>query len=148
MYADPLQTCRQMGWAERDPYKYYPERGMYLHELYPSLLCGSQPMSREDIRKLADFLGSRGSILSLQQDKDLAHWGVDLQDLQSEAQERDLNYLRRPVHLLFPIINVKVQFLARLAMRSSSRIKKLVLSVQDGFSALLHMSMSKPWLQC
>ena len=95
-----MQPCRQMVWDERDPYKYYPERGMYLHELYPSLLCGSQPMSREDIRMLADLLGSRGSILSLQQDKDLAHWGVDLQDLKSEAQERDLNYLRRPVHPL------------------------------------------------
>lgn len=86
-----------MGWSERDPYKYYPERGLYYHEVWPKVYCGSQPQNQHDIDELAALLSSDGTILSLQQDRDLRHWGVDLHSLQARASERSLQYLRRPV---------------------------------------------------
>ena len=42
-----------------------------------------------------------GSIVSLQQDKDLEHWGVNLRDLQYRAQELGIAYHRCPVHNTF-----------------------------------------------
>lgn len=92
--------CRQMGWDERDPYKYYPERGLYYHEVWPRLFCGSQPLTVEDVDHLAVVLGAEGTILNLQQDKDVSYWGVDLQSIQAQASHRDLTYVRRPVSFL------------------------------------------------
>lgn len=88
-----------MGWSERNPYKYYPEWGPYYHEVWPHVYCGSQPRSQHDIDELAALLGSDGSILSLQQDRDLRHWGVDLLSLQTRASKHHLRYLRQPVSL-------------------------------------------------
>lgn len=87
----------------KDPPKYYPERGLYYHKVWPTnngttpdILCGSQPRSREDIDKIVKLIRKGGSIISLQQDKDLQHWKVDLHKLQKQAALDGLNYIRRP----------------------------------------------------
>jgi len=95
-----LLARRQMGWESADPYQYNPERGLYYHEVWPSLFCGTQPRSKADVDSLAGLLGPKGSILSLQQDKDLEYWGVSLHDIHTQAHQRNLNYLRRPVSIL------------------------------------------------
>ena len=81
-----LLRPRQMGWEGVDPYKYNPERGLYYHEVWPSLFCGTQPRSMEDVDSLAELLGPKGFILNLQQDKDMEHWGVSLHDIQSQVR--------------------------------------------------------------
>ena len=86
-----------MGWEEKDPFKYYPERGLYYHMVWPEVYCGSQPQTSEDIDALGSLLGPKGTILSLQQDKDLAYWHVDLTQLQKRASRNNLTYLRQPV---------------------------------------------------
>ena len=91
-----------MGWQQPDldPYSYHPERGLYYHEVFENLICGSQPRSASDIDSLKDLLGGQGTILNLQQDKDLAYWGVNLGELCGRAEHRGLQYLRRPVSTL------------------------------------------------
>ena len=42
---------QQMGWDDRNPYKYYFDR--YYHEILPNVLCGTQPRHAEDVRHLA-----------------------------------------------------------------------------------------------
>lgn len=86
-----------MGWDNANPFEYHPERGLYYHEVWPNLLCGTQPQTKEDIDVLASLLGPEGSILSLQQDKDLKYWGVRWHDLESQAQHHNLAYHRCPV---------------------------------------------------
>lgn len=41
-----------MGWDHLNPYEYHPERGLYYHEVFPNLLCGSQPQTPGDIEQL------------------------------------------------------------------------------------------------
>jgi hypothetical protein len=41
-----------MGWDHLNPYEYHPERGLYYHEVFPNLLCGSQPQTPVDIEQL------------------------------------------------------------------------------------------------
>ena len=43
---------RSMGWDHLNPYEYHPERGLYYHEVFPNLLCGSQPQTPADIEQL------------------------------------------------------------------------------------------------
>jgi hypothetical protein len=94
---DIVVVLRQMGWEGADPYQYHPERGLYYHEIWPSIFCGTQPRNKADVDQLAELLGPQGSILSLQQDKDLDYWGVNLHDIQTQAHQRKLKHLRRPV---------------------------------------------------
>ena len=49
-------------------------RGLYLHEVWPGLLCGTQPRSPDEVAQLA---GRHGvvAMINLQQDKDMSHWG-------------------------------------------------------------------------
>ncbi|KDD73585.1 hypothetical protein H632_c2031p0, partial [Helicosporidium sp. ATCC 50920] len=69
----------RMGWSKSreglNVYEYHPEKGLYYHYITPSLILGSQPRTPEDIDALCS-LGVR-SIVCLQEDRDLAHWGVD-----------------------------------------------------------------------
>ena len=42
-----------MGWdTTASPYEYHPERGIYFHEVFPRVLCGSQPRTPDDIALL------------------------------------------------------------------------------------------------
>jgi hypothetical protein len=84
-----------MGWDNLSPYEYYFERGLYLHEVWPNLICGSQPRNTEDIDELAEEHGIT-YILNLQQDRDLEHWGVDIGALQWRAQQHGMVLARRP----------------------------------------------------
>lgn len=86
-----------MGWKDANPYEYHPERGLYYHEVWPGLFCGSQPQSKQDIDALADLLGPGGRVLSLQQDTDLEYWKIPTNDIQAQARHHDLMYHRCPV---------------------------------------------------
>ena len=85
-----------MNWDNVNPYEYHPERGLYWHEILPNLLCGSQPQSAGDIDILHSEMGVT-DIVSLQQDKDLDYWGVNLHELMHQAEHRQLKYRRCPV---------------------------------------------------
>ncbi|KAK9864906.1 hypothetical protein WJX84_012294 [Apatococcus fuscideae] len=87
------QMQQQMGW--KDPYQYYPERGLYYHEVSPNLFCGSQPQSPEDIQRLRDDVGI-GTVVNLQQDKDFAYWNVDFGAYQHRASQIGLDIIRCP----------------------------------------------------
>lgn len=54
-----------MGWEDRNPYEYHPERGLYYHEVARNLICGSQPHTREDIEHLR-YKESVTNIVNLQ----------------------------------------------------------------------------------
>ena len=95
---------REMGWKDANPYEYHPERGLYYHEVWPGLYCGTQPQSRQDVDSLAELLGEGGSILSLQQDKDLQYWKIPSQDIQAQARHHGLIYHRCPVLTLWPTL--------------------------------------------
>ena len=52
-YSQSVQ-CRRMNWDGSNPYEYHPERGIYFHEVFPRVICGSQPRTAEDISLLHD----------------------------------------------------------------------------------------------
>ena len=93
LFPSPLFSFRQ-GWAACDlnPYEYHPERGLYFHLIADGLICGSQPQTVDDIVALHEQ-GVTG-ILSLQQPKDLAYWGVDGDALFAKAAELGVEYVR------------------------------------------------------
>jgi len=84
-----------MGWGDR-PYDYSYERGLYYHEIIPNLFCGSQPRHKDDVQELHQDLGVT-AILSLQQDKDMQHWGVNPEEIRNHCQHLGINLMRRPV---------------------------------------------------
>lgn len=68
--------CRQMGWnadGNLNPYEYHPHRGLYYHEVHPSLYCGTQLRSTADVDHLCDGEGI-GLVLNLQENKDFQYW--------------------------------------------------------------------------
>ena len=85
-----------MKWDNVNPYEYHPERGLYYHTIVPNLLCGSQPRSAADIDALKANVGVT-DIISLQQDKDLAYWEVNLEELRARAEHHSIAYRRCPV---------------------------------------------------
>ena len=88
------EMCARMGWdaVDANPYEYHPERGLYFHKVFSSILCGTQPQCVDDIVALRDQ-GVTG-ILSLQQPKDLEYWGVDGDALFAKAAELGMDYVR------------------------------------------------------
>lgn len=40
-----------MGWSE--PFCYHFDRGLYFHEVWPRLLCGTQPRNPQEVEELA-----------------------------------------------------------------------------------------------
>jgi len=71
-HAPQTHTHSQMGWSE--PFSYHFDRGLYFHEVYPRLLCGTQARSPEEVEALAQQHGVV-TMVNLQQDKDMQHWG-------------------------------------------------------------------------
>lgn len=86
-----------MGWEDVDPFEYHPERGLYYHGVWPALYCGTQPRTKSDVDFIAKLLEPQGSIVSLQQEKDLQYWGVNLDEIRSQAQYHSLPFLPCPV---------------------------------------------------
>jgi len=84
-----------MGWEGR-PYEYDYSRGLYYHQIIPGLYCGSQPRHAHDIAELKSDLGL-STIISLQQDKDMEHWGVVPEEIRSKCSQLGVNLVRRPV---------------------------------------------------
>lgn len=84
-----------MGWRASglDPFQYHPERGLYLHEVAPGLLCGTQPRCSEELEVLQREHGVT-HIVCLQRDEDAAHWGVDLRGVAREAEKRGIRHAR------------------------------------------------------
>lgn len=65
-----------MGWnadGNLNPYEYHPHRGLYYHEVHPSLYCGTQLRSTADVDHLCDGEGI-GLVLNLQENKDFQYW--------------------------------------------------------------------------
>jgi len=90
-YNEEMQ--RKMGWDKFDPFKYNPERGLFFHEVAPSLLCGTQPRSPYEVAALQEEHGVT-HIVCLQQDQDAEHWGVDLRSVIREAEKRGVSHAR------------------------------------------------------
>lgn len=88
---------KRMGWDSSafslDPFQYHPERGLYLHEVAPALLCGTQPRSPSDVAALHELHGVE-HIVCLQRDEDAEHWGVDLRSVAREAERRGVSHAR------------------------------------------------------
>ena len=84
-----------MGWRASglDPFQYHPDRGLYLHEVAPSLLCGTQPRGAREVEILQKEHGVT-HIVCLQRDEDAAHWGVDLRQVAREAERRGIRHGR------------------------------------------------------
>lgn len=61
-------------------------------------LSAGQPTQRSAVQ------AGVGVIVSLQQDKDLQHWGVNLWELQNQAEKHRITYQRCPVRLPAPRI--------------------------------------------
>lgn len=85
----------RMQWDRRSPYEYHPEKGLYYSYILPDLVVGSQPRTKEDVDHIAERVGAK-TILNLQQDKDMAYWGVDVSELRARADASGVALLRCP----------------------------------------------------
>lgn len=73
----------------------YPQTGLYYHYVAEDIVVGTQPRSPADLSHLATQEDVR-AILNLQQDKDLAHWGVNIDDLAWNAEQLGMRLIRTP----------------------------------------------------
>lgn len=90
------RMAERMGWHQlENPFEYRPERGLYYHYITEDMVVGSQPRSRKDIDHLSVSEGIR-AILNLQQDRDLHHWGVNIEDLRCAARNQSIELIRTP----------------------------------------------------
>eukprot|EP01023_Acetabularia_acetabulum_P066192 TRINITY_DN8899_c0_g1_i3.p1 TRINITY_DN8899_c0_g1~~TRINITY_DN8899_c0_g1_i3.p1 ORF type:complete len:274 (-),score=32.90 TRINITY_DN8899_c0_g1_i3:873-1694(-) len=90
------QMKQKMGWSDSNPYEYQFERGLYFHEVYHNLLCGSQPRSPQEVQQLQTEAGVT-AIMNLQQDKDPIYWGINLNDIIQKAQQIGVKFIRTSV---------------------------------------------------
>lgn len=87
----------KMKWDQDAPYDYKFERGLYYHHILENkLLCGSQPTTADDIRYLKD-VENVGTIISLQEEKDPHHWGVDTGSIHHAMNECGIHFIRTEV---------------------------------------------------
>lgn len=70
--------------------------GMYYTRILPKLIVGSQPQSVDDVSRLHHEEGVE-VILNLQQDHDIAYWGIDLHPIQERCHHHGVRHYRRPV---------------------------------------------------
>ena len=71
----PRHIPRHSGFPFPRPFRYHPDRPLYYSYVLEGLIVGSQPRAPQDIDHIAEELGVQ-TILNLQQDKDMAYWGV------------------------------------------------------------------------
>ena len=65
-------------------------------EILPNLFVGTFPRTSQDIDRLKRDFGIT-AVLNVQTDEDLAHWGVDWQELRSAYREAGIDVRRIPV---------------------------------------------------
>ncbi|KAL1542071.1 Phosphoglucan phosphatase lsf2, chloroplastic [Salvia divinorum] len=78
-----------------NPYEYHYEFGMNYTLITEDLIVGSQPQKVEDIDHLKEE-ENVAYILSLQQDSDVAYWGIDLRSIIKRCEEVGIRHMRRP----------------------------------------------------
>lgn len=61
-----------------------------------NLIAGSQPQKPEDINHLKEEQNV-AYILNLQQDGDIAYWGIDLESIVERCKQLGIRHMRRPV---------------------------------------------------
>lgn len=91
-YNEEMQE--RMGWKQvENPYSYDPDFGLYYHHVESDLIVGSQPQNAEDIQHLHEHEDVK-VIYNMQQDKDMAYWSVDGEELQRAAAALGIEYVR------------------------------------------------------
>ncbi|XP_047963845.1 phosphoglucan phosphatase LSF2, chloroplastic [Salvia hispanica] len=78
-----------------NPYEYHHEFGMNYTLITEDLIVGSQPQKVEDIDHLREE-ENVAYILNLQQDSDVAYWGIDLRSIIKRCEEVGIRHMRRP----------------------------------------------------
>ncbi|KAI8473042.1 MAG: protein-tyrosine phosphatase-like protein [Monoraphidium minutum] len=99
------QMAAQMGWSE--PYSYHWDRGLYFHEVFPRLVCGTQPRNPDEVETLSRDYGVV-TLVNLQQDQDMAHWGVDFGANKARAEALGVD-VRRPSIIDFNADSLRAQ---------------------------------------
>ncbi|KAI3519690.1 hypothetical protein L1887_08905 [Cichorium endivia] len=79
----------------RNPYEYHHDLGMNYNLITENLIVGSQPQKPEDIDHLKNEQNV-AYILNLQQDSDIAYWGIDLESIVKRCQQIGVRHMRRP----------------------------------------------------
>ncbi|KAI3748905.1 hypothetical protein L6452_12324 [Arctium lappa] len=79
----------------RNPYEYHHDLGMNYNLITENLIVGSQPQKPEDIDHLKEEQNV-AYILNLQQDSDVAYWGIDLESIVERCQQLGVRHMRRP----------------------------------------------------
>lgn len=79
----------------RNPYEYHHDLGMNYTLVSDSLIVGSQPQKPEDIDHLK-VKENVAYILCLQQDTDIAYWGIDFDANVKRCKEVGVRHMRRP----------------------------------------------------
>lgn len=69
---------------------------MYYTRILPKLIVGSQPQNVDDVSRLHHEEGV-DVILNLQQDHDMAYWGIDLHPIKERCDHHGVRHYRRPV---------------------------------------------------
>ncbi len=98
--ASAYNSAMQAAMEWLNPFEYHPQRGLYWHEVASmpgarSLLCGTQPRSPEEVEALA--AAGVTTIISLQTDSDMQHWGVNISDVQRRCAELGIKHVRKAV---------------------------------------------------
>lgn len=70
--------------------------GMNYTLITEDLIVGSQPQKVEDIDHLREE-ENVAYILNLQQDSDVAYWGIDLRSIIKRCEQVGIRHMRRPV---------------------------------------------------
>jgi len=81
--------------AMGNPYEYRHEDGIYYTVIKEQLIVGGQPQSAADVRRLARDEGVT-HLVNLQQDKDIAYWGINYDEIRAAAEEESVTILRHP----------------------------------------------------
>ncbi|KAI3720957.1 hypothetical protein L2E82_31956 [Cichorium intybus] len=79
----------------RNPYEYHHDLGMNYNLITENLIVGSQPQKPEDIDHLKNEQNV-AYILNLQQDSDIAYWGIDLESIVKRCKQIGVRHMRRP----------------------------------------------------
>ncbi|KAJ0470983.1 putative tyrosine specific protein phosphatase [Helianthus annuus] len=79
----------------RNPYEYHHDLGMNYNLITDDLIVGSQPQKPEDIDHLKEEQNV-AYILNLQQDGDIAYWGIDLEPIVKRCKQLGIRHMRRP----------------------------------------------------
>lgn len=79
----------------RNPYEYHHDLGMNYNLITENLIVGSQPQKPEDIDHLKEEQNV-AYILNLQQDGDIAYWGIDFESILKRCKQIGIRHMRRP----------------------------------------------------